>query len=104
MSYQSVITLVERAFVSHIRNQSWMTSKRQRGRFFWPSPATALDICLVQIHNQQPEQSGNFMASVELLIVGGLDPGASTYAENVETTEIGFLLHNYITDTLTRRS
>ena len=105
MSYQSVITLVERAFVSHLGNQSWLVSNGLNVDDSFGHPAASWPWIFVSCKStaEQPEQSGNFMASVELLIVGRLDPdNASTYADNVNDhrDRVG-LLHNYITATLT---
>lgn len=105
MGYQSIITLVERALVSHIGNQSWLASNGINVDDSFGSPLASWPHIYASCKRtaEQPQQSGNFMASVELLIVGGLDPdNASTYANNVEDhRDRAGLLHNYITDTLT---
>ena len=105
MSYHSIITLVEEALQANINAQSFVTSRSITVTDSFVGQLVDVPCVVVKCEStsEQPEQSGNFVASVEILMVGAMDPdNADTYEQNISShrTNAGHI-HRYITDTLT---
>ena len=105
MSYQSVPVMLEQALAFHLGGQSFVASDSVNVTDSFGGQLLSLPIVRVTClrTGESPSQSGNFMAEVDLVVLGAVDPeNAATFSANItKHTSIVGHVHRYVTATAT---
>lgn len=105
MSYQSVPVMVEQAITTHLGQQSFVSNESVTVTDSYGGQLLELPSIRVTClrTNEEPSQSGNFMAQVDLVVLGAVDPeNADTFNENItKHNDIVGHVHRYVTATIT---